>query len=202
MSESKKRALLIFIKNPIKGVVKTRLAKTVGADKALEIYKALLAHTRSVALAVETNRLLFYHQYIPEKDDWSNLDFNKQLQSSGDLGQRMLLAFQQAFAHHDKVIIIGSDCPTLTPKILQAGFTALDTHDFVVGPAEDGGYYLLGMNSLEPILFENMEWSTDQVLSTTLSRIRGLKKSVCLLPTLNDVDTEEDWVRSMIRIIN
>jgi len=186
-------ALPIFIKNPEKGRVKTRLAQTVGDDMALKIYLALLEHTQKIALAIDANRLLFYSQFIDEEDQWSNADFQKKMQASGDLGNRMMMAFRQALAQHQKVVIIGSDCASLTIEIVEKAFELLEAVDYVVGPAKDGGYYLLGMKENSPALFEDMIWSTDQVFPTTIKRIKASNKKYALLPELSDIDYEEDW---------
>lgn len=188
-------ALIIFIKNPELGKVKTRLAKTVGDEKALVIYKALMAHTREIALVVSTDRLLFYSQEIHPNDQWSTTNFKKHLQATGDLGTKIKTAFQQAFQDHQKVVIIGSDCASLTPAIVEVAFQQLDKHDFVIGPALDGGYYLLGMNQYEPSVFDDIEWSTASVLEDTKQRIKELKKDYVLLPALSDIDYEEDWIK-------
>lgn len=189
-----KPALIIFIKNARKGRVKTRLAATVGEDRALDIYRALLARTREVARAVDADRLLFYSDFT-EDDEWSATDFEKHVQSGADLGARMANAFELAFKKHEKVVIIGSDCASLTPALVGQAFEALDTRDFVVGPAEDGGYYLLGMNRPMFFVFENMPWSTSDVLPRTLEKIEGAGKTFSLLPVLSDIDFEADWQR-------
>lgn len=186
-------ALLIFVKNPEKGKVKTRLAETLGQDCALKIYLALLEHTRAVALQVNVDRLLFYSSFVEKNDGWSTGDFIKYTQQGADLGARMLHAFQSAFEKYRKVVIIGSDCANLTPAIVREAFEQLDYFPFVIGPATDGGYYLLGMTTPEPSLFLNMEWSTDEVLSNTLERIASLGKDYYLLPELSDIDYAEDW---------
>lgn len=184
--------LIIFIKNPERGKVKTRLAATVGEDKALAIYKSLMAHTREAALGVTAKRLLFYSENIAPADDWSTTSFIKRLQSNGDLGERMKEAFKVGFQQGSKVMIIGSDCPQLTTALIQQAYSALDQHDFVLGPALDGGYYLLGMSSFTPSLFESMPWSTDQVAAITRDRIAAIG-SLYELPSLSDIDYEEDW---------
>ncbi len=190
-----KSALIIFIKNAEKGKVKTRLASTLGDDKALQIYQALMSHTRQLTLQVPVNRLLFYSNFINLQDDWRAADFKKYVQEGADLGARIEKAFETAFQQHQKVIIIGSDCASLTPAIIQEAFDQLDKPPFVVGPAVDGGYYLLGMTQFTPSLFKQMPWSTDAVLPTTLSRIKALGKDCFLLPELSDIDHEEDWER-------
>jgi rSAM/selenodomain-associated transferase 1 len=187
-------ALIIFIKNPELGKVKTRLAETVGDEKALEIYKALLKHTKDIALQLNADRMLYYSEDVPEEEDmWSDDDFQKYIQYGEVLGERMYYAFEDALAVHDKAIIIGSDCASLTPEIVAEAFDALDRFNFVVGPATDGGYYLLGMKKLQIEMFQQMPWSTDQVLPETLARINALGKTVYKLPELSDIDYEEDW---------
>ena len=189
-----KNALIIFIKNIEKGKVKTRLAATVGDDKALQIYQALLGHTRKVASEVGAIRYLFYSSHL-EKDEWPEKDFEKHVQTGDDLGIRMANGFKKVFEKNKNVVIIGSDCASLNSNILKRAFTLLTKTDFVVGPAQDGGYYLLGMNEYEPSVFENIEWSTESVFSKTIENIELLNKKYALLPVLSDIDYEEDWLK-------
>lgn len=187
--------LILFIRNPQIGKVKTRLAATVGEEEALNIYQFLLDHTRRIALEVEALRMLFYSENIATNDGWDEAFFEKYLQHHGDLGERMYHAFQKAFdTGAQKVVIAGSDCPELEASILNEAYTLLDSHDVVLGPSYDGGYYLLGLKTPAPELFENMVWSTETVLSETLTRLKNTGKSCALLPVLNDIDTEEDWL--------
>ncbi len=188
------QALIIFIKNPKLGKAKTRIAQTAGYEKALLIYKELLKHTRKVACSVKAKRLLYYSEFIDQKDEWNADLFDKKLQHKGDLGTRMAQAFAEALNESEKAIIIGSDCASLTHHIVKAAFDALDVNDFVIGPAEDGGYYLLGMKQPDPTLFEAIEWSTSTVFMETIARIDALSKTYALLPTLSDIDYWEDWV--------
>ena len=185
--------LLIFIRNPQLGKVKTRLARTMGAVEALRIYKLLLERTRRAAAGVLAERWLYYSDFIPAKDEWPETDFYKKIQHPGDLGVRMESAFREAFAAGAaKAIIIGSDCPDLSGVILQQAFDALDHADFVIGPTPDGGYYLLGMKLLESSVFHDIEWSTETVRSTTIAKIHAAGLSCAELPVLSDLDTEED----------
>lgn len=199
MSEQKikqcSQALLLFIKNPVKGKVKTRLAASIGADRALDIYKQLLTHTRQVALGLNnTERYLFYDQWIEEKDDWIKTDFQKHLQHPGALGERMAKAFEQVFEQGaDKIVIIGSDCAELQSSHVEEAFSALDHTDVVFGPAIDGGYYLCGMRVNEPAIFELTAWSTSTVLEESIVLCRKNGLSVRLLRSLSDIDTIEDW---------
>ena len=193
---SYKNALIIFIKNPALGKVKTRLAKTVGDEKALEIYRELSRITRKNASILRGVQLyVFYSNFIDKNDDWSNEIFEKRVQLGEGLGDRMSNAFHEILTQHEHVCIIGSDCPTLSVDILNQSFEMLQNHDFVVGPSTDGGYYLLGISSKKyDFLFKNMEWSTENVLSETLQRIAQNDKTIALLPYLTDVDEEKDWV--------
>ncbi len=194
-----KNTLLIFIRNPQLGKVKTRLAHTLGDAEALRIYKILLEKTHSAALGCEAERCLFYSDFVDDQDDWSPAFFQKKLQDSGDLGQRMHSAFQQAFeSGAQKSIIIGSDCPELSGAVLQQAFDLLEEADFVIGPVPDGGYYLLGMKVLEPSVFQDIEWSTETVRAKTVEKILAAGKTFALLPMLTDVDTGEDWLSLIV----
>lgn len=189
MSEN---GLIIFIKNPELGKVKTRLAKDVGEEKALQIYKALLAHTRKVSLQVSANRYLFYHEQI-KNDEWLEEDFKKRLQHEGDLGEKMSDAFDQVLHYHNKAIIIGSDCPQISSTIINEAYTYVDDHDLVIGATYDGGYYLLGMKVLNTDIFKGIEWSTDKVFDQTIAKVKKNGLSFHKLPKLSDVDYIEDW---------
>ena len=187
--------LIVFIKNPRPGRVKTRIARTAGDAEALRIYRFLLAKTRAAALALRAERLLFYSDFPDRADEWPETEFVKKVQTGRDLGERMEAAFREAFENGSgKAVIIGSDCPGLTGELLQAAFDRLETADFVLGPTPDGGYYLLGMKELETSLFREIEWSTDTVRARTLAKIAAAGKSFALLPELPDIDTEEDWL--------
>jgi rSAM/selenodomain-associated transferase 1 len=186
------QALIIFIKNPVLGKVKTRIAAEAGDAVALDIYKNLLDHTRSIADQVDAARLLFYSDRVVRLDQWAEKKYSKTVQSGEDLGERMLNAFKQT-SEYDKKIIIGSDCPGITVDLIDQAYTALDYHDVVIGPSKDGGYYLLGMNSLVPEIFKSIPWSTDQVLTETVRVLQNKRLLYKLLPTLADVDTLADW---------
>lgn len=185
--------LMIFAKNPEIGKVKTRLAKTIGDEKALMVYLKLLEHTHAVANPVFSDKAIFYSARVQEFDILDYYKFPKFLQKGDSLGERMERAFGQAFAqHYEKVVIIGSDCYELTTEIIEDAFAALDNHNVVLGPAHDGGYYLLGMDRHYPHLFKDKVWSTSDVLLDTILDLKKLKLSYQMLPTLNDVDEEKD----------
>jgi hypothetical protein len=184
--------LIIFIKNPISGKVKTRLADAIGNEKALEVYHQLLTITRSVVEEVNCTRHLFYSDEI-ENDKWDNDKFNKHVQEGDSLGSRMKNAFTQVFAlGAKKALIIGSDCPHITSELLNTGFEILSEKDVVIGPAKDGGYYLLGMKEPLPFLFDEKEWSTDTVFEDTVVDLMENRLTYGRLPQLSDVDTIYD----------
>ena len=185
-------AIIIFIKNPVAGKAKTRLAKDVGDDTALAIYKSLLNYTRVTSLLVSAKRYLFYGGEILN-DEWDESSFVKKLQSGSDLGERMSNAFTDVLQEHSKVIIIGSDCPQLDLITISEAYQALDDHDFVIGPSQDGGYYLIGMKELNADVFNDISWSTETVCSQTIEKIKASNKTYNLLRKLSDVDYKEDW---------
>jgi rSAM/selenodomain-associated transferase 1 len=183
--------LLVFTRNPALGKVKTRLAKTVGDKKALKIYTFLLERTRDIAAKVAADKAVYYSVKIRENDIWDATIFQKHLQVGEDLGIRMLHAFKNGFeTGYEKVLIIGSDLYDLTSETIENAFIALENNEVVIGPAEDGGYYLLGMNSLEEKVFKNKDWGTATVKKDTLEDLKD--KKVFLLAPLNDVDVFED----------
>ena len=186
-----KNLLLVFTRNPELGKVKTRLAKTVGNATALKIYIFLLERTRDIAVKVAADKAVYYSVKIRENDIWDASIFQKHQQVGEDLGIRMLHAFKNGFkAGYKKVIIIGSDLYDLTSETIENAIIALENNEVVIGPAEDGGYYLLGMNSLEEKIFKNKDWGTETVRKDTLEDLRD--KKVFLLGELNDVDVFED----------
>lgn len=185
--------LMIFVKNPVSGKVKTRLGSSIGSTNALLVYKKLLAHTREVASQVETTRQVWYSSMIDHRDSWNKERFDKKLQSGSDLGERMSVAFQKAFEDgYENVVIIGSDCADITSRHIKDAFHALNTNDAVIGPSKDGGYYLLGVSKYTPDIFKGISWSTQEVFEQTVSRFEHLGLSYSVLDVLNDIDTIED----------
>ena len=144
---------------------------------------------------VSTTRLLFYSDQVITEDAWPNDLFQKHLQSTGDLGDRMEKAFKTALTISDKALIIGSDCPYITQEIIESAFDALDNNDIVIGPTFDGGYYMIGMKSLHSHLFRDITWSTELVYQTTIDRIKNLGLIFTNGPQLSDIDYAEDWER-------
>jgi rSAM/selenodomain-associated transferase 1 len=186
-----KTALIIFTRNPELGKCKTRLAKTLGDQSALEIYKFLLEHTANVTKEVEASRYVFYSEDINSDDIWSAAHFSKKLQKGDDLGERMHNAFDELLNFgYEKVVIVGSDLLDLDKQIIEEAILELDNTDVVIGPAEDGGYYLLGMKQLHPEIFKNKAWGTETVREDTIFDLKS--KDVSLLKPLNDIDTFDD----------
>jgi len=188
------RALAIFVKNPELGKAKTRIAKDSSDEKAFAIYNTLLNITRSLVKEVETNKYIFYSKFIDTEDEWISSIFNKKLQGGNDLGEKMANGFQVLFTEkHDKVLLIGSDCPYITEEILLEAYDQLNKKDFVFGPTFDGGYYLIGMKKFRPLVFSDIEWSTEDVLKTSIERVNAMNCTYELLPTLKDIDHLSDW---------
>lgn len=190
-----KSKLIIFVKNEEAGKVKTRLAKAVGNDMALDIYRKLLAYTREITEPLPVHKEVWYSRFIPKNDIWDQGNFKKRLQSGQNLGKRMLNAFRKSFENegYAKVVIIGSDCAELTSGLIENAFGKLDDYEFTIGPAEDGGYYLLGMRGFHPEVFDKVEWSTNDVFTQTVKNIKVMGANYAKLEELNDVDTIEDW---------
>jgi hypothetical protein len=186
------KSIVIFIKYPAPGKVKTRLGAEIGAELAARVYRLFLGLTFDLARGSSAQQLLVacepaarlaeFHHIIPPA-------FTPFPQRGDDLGRRMHHAFEYAFSHDaQQVLILGSDTPTLPTPFLDDAFARLQECDLVLGPAEDGGYYLIGLKTSKPELFVNIKWSSDTVLQTTLQRARELKLSHYLLPTWYDVD--------------
>lgn len=201
MVHSSEECLLIFAKNPERGKVKTRLAETIGEQQALGIYKQLLRITKSAADQLKVTRQVWYSNYIDDDDQWSGSDYQKRLQEGEGLGVRMQKAFDQAFADgFSKVAVIGTDCAAITSQILKQAFEQLEEYPVVIGPSQDGGYYLIGMSNFYPELFEQKKWSTPSVFKQTVYQLEKAHIPYQLLPALNDIDTESDLQASGIDI--
>lgn len=186
--------LMVFVKNPVYGQVKTRLAKETGPDKALAIYWQLLSHTRDITKNLDVRKLIYYSDQLPETDLWTNIDHKNAIQPKGDLGQRMAAAFKENLRYYGRVVIIGSDNPDLTSHTLNEAFEKLKYHDTVIGPASDGGYYLLGMRDYQPMLFQGISWSTEKVYEQTVQQIQKANLTWYALQENNDIDTYQDWL--------
>lgn len=194
-------ALIVFVRPPELGKVKTRLAKTIGDVRALAIYKLLLNHTQQITQPLNFQKFIYYVDHVVDYDLWNHPGYTKRKQSGNDLGEKMQHAFNELFEQgFKKVLIIGSDCYQLQTPIIEEAVNLLNTNGAVLGPTHDGGYFLLGMNEFHAQLFENKTWSTDQVLNETVSDLKSSNISYSLLNTLCDVDEEADLALSGIDI--
>lgn len=189
---------MVFIRNPVFGKVKTRLAATVGDRHALDVYKMLLDHTRAVSNALVCDKVVYYSDFIPEEDEWKQSGFRQALQTGKDLGERMQRAFDEAFKQYQAVVIIGSDCHELRVEHLRQAFASLERDSTVIGPAYDGGYYLLGLTTPIRELFHNKEWSSDSVFQDTVNDLRMLHCPFAELELLRDIDNEQDLINSSL----
>jgi rSAM/selenodomain-associated transferase 1 len=187
-------ALLIFIKNPALGRVKTRLAKNVGEANALKVYQYLLQHVKEITYDLDIEKFVYYDEFIPTKDEWHIDQYEKALQKGSHLGEKMSNAFTKAFEEEDfsKVVLIQPDCPKMTDTLLEKAFKMLETNDFVIGQTEDDGVYLLGMRNNDVSIFESFNYENATNYHHTLACLEKTGKSISKLPILKDIDTEED----------
>ncbi|TAN12227.1 MAG: glycosyltransferase [Chitinophagaceae bacterium] len=185
--------LIIFVKNRIPGKVKTRLAKTIGEEKTLAAYDQLLSHTFNITIGLSCDKVVYYSDFIPESDQWSQAGYRQAQQQGNDLGERMSHTFKNEFKNENKnICLIGSDCPQLNISILENAFDFLGHHNIVIGPATDGGYYLIGMQYLYTQFFINKHWSTQNVFADTIHDVKSASLKYRLLPILSDLDEEKD----------
>ncbi len=189
-----KQLLIIFVKNIKLGKVKTRLAKTIGDEGAFEVYTQLVQITEKATENIDIDTVIYFSDTIINTK-WAKVP--KKVQSGNDLGKRMQNAFFDGFKQgYKSIVLIGSDLPEISTAIILNSFAALEKMEVVFGPAEDGGYYLIGMNSLIPMLFENKPWSKNNLLEITLQELSEENIGFSLLETLNDIDTFEDLINS------
>ncbi len=187
-----KQLLIVFVKNLTLGKVKTRLAKTIGNDRAFKIYEELVLITENATANVKFEKHIYFSNNVINSK-W--ITDKKFVQTGEDIGERMLNAFRDGFTKgFEQIILIGSDLPNISEQIINSGFEALKHSETVFGPAQDGGYYLVGMNRLSSTLFLNKPWSQPSLLKDTLSEINDYS----LLHELNDIDTIEDLRESFL----
>ena len=190
--------LIIFTRYPEPGLVKTRLIPLLGEAGAADLQRRMTEHVLAEAGQLARQRSIGLEVRYAGGDagkmrQWLGPGLNCRPQAAGDLGSKMDNAFRDALAAGTKnVVLVGSDCPGLSAEILAAAFTALDQTDLVLGPARDGGYYLIGLKQGMPALFTDMPWSSGTVLAATMSRAAALGLRVFLLPELRDVDRPAD----------
>ena len=189
-------AIILMARAPELGRVKTRLASEMGDDQALAIYREL---GEGIAAALRKAGPRVVVSYTPASAeqltrDWLGDDLRYEPQAAGDLGARMAAAVAARFAGGaDRVVVVGSDCPTMSPETIRSAFAALADADVVLGPAQDGGYYLIGISAAQDTLFRDVPWSSHDVLRISLERAREAGLRVTLLPEMRDIDTAADW---------
>ena len=197
-------AIIIFVKFPQKGKVKTRLAKDTGANFATEFYRICAEHILSEIKKLKKDNFSAYvycdsNFELEKVAGWVGKEFIVKAQIDGDLGERMSRSFNEVFHEgFSKALIIGTDVPDINSDLINSAASKLDENDFVIGPSSDGGYYLLGMNRPITEIFQDFNWSTSLVLQNTLDKIKSLELKVDLLDELIDVDTKNDlknWMK-------
>ncbi|OGR88884.1 MAG: hypothetical protein A2992_09420 [Elusimicrobia bacterium RIFCSPLOWO2_01_FULL_59_12] len=187
--------ICIFIKAPVAGRVKTRLYPELAPNRAADLYRAMAQDTlNTVGLIPGTPSLIAYeaHADFP-RPEWLTGAGEWFLQEGAGLGERLIHAIEQT--HHlnpGPVLVIGTDLPGLTPEILNEATALLCDHDVVLGPASDGGYYLIGLKQPQSTLFQNIPWSTSGVWEATVRALAQAELSFAQLPMMRDLDTPED----------
>ena len=196
-----KERLIIFTRYPEAGKAKTRLIPLLGADGAAGLHRQMTEYTISQVREVQKNRFVSVEVYFTGSayasfQNWLGSDLVYQPQGEGDLGLRMSQAMKSAFANGmDSAIIIGTDCPSLNALLIAQAFEYLDQHDLILGPATDGGYYLIGLRRLIPELFIGINWGTSLVFQQTVEIANSLKLTVAYLTPLSDIDRPEDLAK-------
>lgn len=188
---------IVFVKAPIPGLVKTRLCQPLSKDEAARLYRAFARDTVGLAEGVSDARVEV--AYAPgegfESVDWIRPQpaISFFYQQGRDLGERLAHAFGKTLSDGaKKVVVIGSDTPHINPETISTAFSLLDINDAVIGPAQDGGYYLIGLKQTHAELFRGISWSTDKVFQETVERARQMDLRLAMLSTLADIDTFAD----------
>ncbi len=194
---SEQRCVVLFVKFPEKGKVKSRLAQDLGGDFVLLLYRSMVLDTIDMLKKSHFPfRVCFEPPGSGERvQQWLGMEYAYMPQTGVDLGERMEQAFVRLFSEGmHEVLLIGSDIPGLTADVIGEAFRSLARFDAVVGPANDGGYYLVGFtkNAFLPRIFHGVQWSTGRVFQETVERLRRAKRSIHILPECIDADTRED----------
>ncbi|NBD34238.1 MAG: DUF2064 domain-containing protein [Cyanobacteria bacterium] len=197
MTNVAKESLIIFTRYPQAGKTKTRLIPALGEEGAAQLQKKLTEYTLKEADQLTVNiRVYFSDGNENLMANWLGNSYQYYRQSNGDLGDRLIAALEESFTEEiEKIVIIGIDCPDLNADLIQQAFQALSTQDLVLGKAEDGGYYLIGLRGFYPELFQDIDWGTHLVLEQTVASAEAIGLTMSYLPMLNDIDTPEDLER-------
>ena len=189
-----KELVIVFVKNIKLGKVKTRLAKTIGNQGAFEVYSDLVKVTEMATKDLSVDKRIYFSDAAVDIL-WKN-DY-KTVQQGIDLGERMKNAFIKGFEDgYERIVLIGSDLPDITANHINKGLETLKQNEVTFGPAEDGGYYLIGLSKMHNFVFDNKPWSETHLLEETLSELKENDVTFTKLVTLNDIDTYEDLVAS------
>lgn len=199
--------LIVFMRWPKAGVTKTRLIPALGAEGASELHRRMAEHTVAVAREFCASRratlsVCFTGAGVDMMQSWLGDGILFEPQSSGDLGDRLLQAFEAHCPSSDYVLVIGTDCPALSPDILEQAAVSLESHDVALGPARDGGYYLIGLKGAHASLFAGITWGGGDVYRDTLTAAVAAGLSVAKLPELSDVDRPEDLDACGVMFVN
>lgn len=197
MANQAAELLIIFTKNPVLGKVKTRLGSAIGDEEALRVHKALVKETIVKINQCHCDKVVYFSDRIDADSIFSEYGFRQEVQTQGDLGKRMQHAFEKEFAKgYTSIVIIGTDCPELDDASISLAFKLLEDKDVVLGPADDGGYYLLGLTKLHQELFDGIPWSTSTVFQSTVDCVNRLSLSLGLTAKKQDIDTLDDLKKS------
>lgn len=186
--------VIVFVKNIKLGKVKTRLAKTIGNQGAFEVYSELVKVTEKATEQLHSDIHIYFSDAVVNTK-WPNAF--KTVQQGSNLGERMKNAFKEGFSHgYERIVLIGSDLPDITKSHIEKGLEKLKEKEVVFGPAEDGGYYLIGLNTMHGFIFDDKPWSESHLLKVTLDQLQQKQIDFATLTTLNDIDTFEDLIAS------
>ena len=203
MNDTSKKLLIVFIKNPRKGAVKRRIANELGDEAALEIYRALLKKTLNATRTGDHAKAVFYSEEIETNDIWPEEEYSKHLQEGTGMGQRMMNAFKTGFQQgFRKIVLVGGDIVNLDPGVIAEAFDALEDEKAVLGPATDGGYYLIGMKSMQEFIFRDKEWGQKSVFKDTCMQLQQKGFEVVVLEERSDVDTVDDFLKFYEKIFD
>jgi len=188
----KENVVIIFAKRPVLGKVKTRLAESIGEEKAYELYVKMLEHMLSAIPNDDYDSVIYWDSSVGESLFKLKTTIEQNEQEGANLGERMGNAFNKMLTLYKRVIIIGVDCPFVNKNTIKSAFNELSSHDVCIGPAIDGGYYLIGLKKTHNDIFINIKWGSGEVLVDTIKRLKSNNATYSMLPELRDIDTVED----------
>jgi rSAM/selenodomain-associated transferase 1 len=190
-----KKCLIIFVKEPIRGNVKTRLGSHLSQLECVRLYKNFLKYAIDLARGIKCSDKIIAYDSCGKRPDYLRKiapDFKFYMQKGRDLGERMSNAFIDFTSDNTKTVLIGSDSPGLPKNYINKAFSELASNDLVLGPTYDGGYYLIGMKDNCEEIFRGIKWSSSAVFEETLKKAKKMKKKTAVLNTWYDIDTTED----------